>query len=60
MNFIERYFGITPDDGDGSLEIIILVLGVALAMLIGMLLPIGGISRDETSGDRGTGRWPTA
>jgi hypothetical protein len=28
-----------------------LVLGVALAMLIGMLLLIGGISRDEASGD---------
>ena len=51
MNFIERYFGISPDDGDGSLEIMVLVLGVALAMLIGMLLPIGEKSRDEASGN---------
>jgi hypothetical protein len=51
MNFIERYFGISPDAGDGSLEIMTLVVLVALAILIGMLLPIGGISRDEASGD---------
>ena len=40
-------FGISPDGGDGSLEIIILVLLVVLATLIGMLLPIGGKAKEE-------------
>ena len=26
MNFIEKYFGISPDGGDSSLEIMVLVL----------------------------------
>ena len=46
MRFIKEWFGISPD-GDGSLEIIILVLLVVLATLIGMLLPIGGKAKEE-------------
>jgi hypothetical protein len=51
VRFIEEWFGISPDSGDGSLEIVILVLLVALATLIGMLLPIGGKSRERTPVD---------
>jgi hypothetical protein len=32
MDFIERWFGISPDRGDGSLELL-WVLAIALAML---------------------------
>jgi hypothetical protein len=39
LNFIETYLGISPDDGDGSWEIMALVLIVALGALIGSLLP---------------------
>jgi hypothetical protein len=46
VRFIKEWFGISPD-GDGSLEIIILVLLVVLATLIGMLLPIGGKAKEE-------------
>jgi hypothetical protein len=51
VRFIEEWFGIWPDNGDGSFEILILVVLVALAVLIGMLLPIGGKPKkeDETS-----------
>jgi len=41
VRFIEEWFGIWPDNGDGSLEMLILVALVGLAVLIGMLLPIG-------------------
>ena len=51
MRFIEGWFGIWPDNGDGSLEMLALVLMVALAALIGMLLPIGGKTKDELSAD---------
>jgi len=33
MNFIERYFGFSPDDGDGSLEV-----WIAVALVIGVVL----------------------
>ena len=41
MNFIESYFGIAPDTGDGSLEIMLLVLLVVIGAAIGMHLPLG-------------------
>ncbi|MET0874749.1 MAG: hypothetical protein ABWX81_08160 [Pseudolabrys sp.] len=47
MRFIEQWFGIWPDNGDGSFEILILVVLVGLAVLIGMLLPIGGKPKEE-------------
>ena len=47
MRFIEEWFGIWPDNGDGSLEMLILVALVGLAVLIGMLLPIGGKPKGE-------------
>ena len=51
MRFIEEWFGLWPDNGDGSLEMMILVLLVALAVLTGMLLPIGGKSKSKASTD---------
>jgi hypothetical protein len=39
VNFIERYFGISPDGGDGSLEIMVLVLLIMIGVAIGMHLP---------------------
>jgi len=35
MDFIEKYLGLSPDGGDGSMEIMVLVLLVALGALIG-------------------------
>jgi hypothetical protein len=51
LNFIETYFGVSPDNGDGSLEIMALVLLVALAALIGMLLPMDAKPEDKASPD---------
>ena len=51
LNFIEVYFGMSPDSGDGSIEMMVLVLLVALAVLAGMYLPIGGKSNGTTSTD---------
>jgi hypothetical protein len=34
MDFIERWFGISPDGGDGSLEVFYLVAFVALIVAI--------------------------
>jgi len=38
MDFIERYLGISPDGGDGSLEVMVLVLLVLIVAAIGMHL----------------------
>ena len=46
MQFVENYFGISPDDGDGSLEIMLLVLLVLLVRPIGMHLPMGGKAKN--------------
>jgi len=47
MDFIERYFGLSPDGGDGSIEAIVLVLLVTLGALIGLRLPIAGNAKDD-------------
>jgi hypothetical protein len=40
MNFIEQDFGVSPDNGDGSIEAVILVVSVMLfTSLIGLFLP---------------------
>jgi hypothetical protein len=50
MDFIEQWFGISPDGGDGSLEalwigaLIVVVLAVALRKRI-----IAGLSRRKTA-----------
>jgi len=51
VDFIERYLGFSPDNGNSPLELMALVLLVALAMLIGMILPFGGKSRDPAGRD---------
>jgi hypothetical protein len=35
MNFIERWFGFSPDGGNGSVEIALIVLIVALIAVAG-------------------------
>jgi hypothetical protein len=37
MDFVERLFGISPDGGDGSLEV--LYLSVAVFLLAGIVFP---------------------
>ena len=49
MDFIERYFGIAPDGGDGSMEIMALVLLVLLGVLIGLLLPMAHAPKKDSS-----------
>ena len=34
MDFIERMFGASPDGGNGSLEFVILIAGVLIAMVV--------------------------
>jgi hypothetical protein len=34
--FIERYFGFSPDHGDGSFEVMLLVVAVLLTMVFAM------------------------
>jgi hypothetical protein len=34
MDFIRRYFGYSPDDGDGSLEIAILVVSLIVVLAL--------------------------
>jgi hypothetical protein len=38
LNVIEKYFGMSPDGGDRSIEMMALVLVVALCVLVGLLL----------------------
>ena len=47
MDFIERFFGISPDGGDGSLEILLLVLLVLITTAIGMHFPHRRKKTDE-------------
>ena len=46
VDFIERYFGISPDGGDGLLEILLIVLLVMIVVAIWLHLPITGNKRD--------------
>jgi hypothetical protein len=34
MNFVERIFGIAPDGGDGSLELLLFVVPLTLVLVI--------------------------
>lgn len=49
LNFIERYLGISLDGGDGSIEIMVLVLLVVLGALIGLFLPIARVPKKDSS-----------
>jgi hypothetical protein len=42
VDFIERYFGISPDGGDGLLEWLLIVLLVLIIITIWLHLPITG------------------
>jgi len=39
VDFIERYFGISPDGGDGLLEILLIVLLVMIIVVARLHLP---------------------
>jgi hypothetical protein len=39
VNFIEKYLGISQDGGDGSFEVMLLVLLVLIVVAIGMHVP---------------------
>ena len=49
MDFIERWFGISPDGGDGSLEILFIVLVGMIIVAIWMHLPISRKIRGDVS-----------
>jgi hypothetical protein len=36
MNFIERIFGIAPDSGDGSLELLLFLVPLALIAVVAL------------------------
>jgi hypothetical protein len=38
VDFIERYLGISPDRGDGSFEVMLLVIAALLIMIVAMML----------------------
>jgi hypothetical protein len=38
MHFIERYFGFSPDGGDGSMEILVAMMLVVIVVAIGLRL----------------------
>jgi len=49
MDFIERWFGISPDGGDGSLEILFIVLVGMIIVAIWMHLPTARKIRGDVS-----------
>lgn len=48
MHFIESWFGFTPDGGNGSLEVLIL-LGVCVVFLVPKLIRSGLVGRTPAS-----------
>jgi len=50
--FIERHLGLSPHGGDGSIEIMVLVLLVSLGTLIGLFLSIARAPRNNGSSRR--------
>jgi len=47
MDYIERFFSISPDGGDGSLEILLLVLLILIITAVGMHWPYRRKRTDE-------------
>jgi len=39
LDFLERHFGIWPDNGDGTFEVLIVIVAVTAIVLLGMLDP---------------------
>ena len=52
MDFIEQWFGLSPDGGDGSLEVLWLVVIVVAAMAIVFRRPIAARLASWHSGRR--------
>lgn len=38
MDWIERWFGVAPDNGDGTLELLLLLVVVTVAVIAGLAL----------------------
>jgi cytochrome b561 len=51
MDFIERWFGISPDGGDGTLELLYVAVGVLIAAVV--VARIMSRLRYRRSGQRG-------
>ena len=41
MDFVERIFGISPDGGSGSFEVLLLLIPIAGVLLIALLRGLG-------------------
>ena len=52
VDFIERYFGISPDGGDGALEIMLVVLLFMIFVAVWMHLPIIRKIKDDPRNQR--------
>ena len=50
MDFIERWFGVSPDGGDGTLEL--LYIGVGVLIVVAIFWRIAHRIRYRTSGQR--------
>ena len=42
MEFIERYFGLSPDRGDGSVELLLVAALIAIIVGLALRLPKAG------------------
>jgi hypothetical protein len=55
MDFIERWFGVSPDGGDGSLEVLYVLAGVVVIVAIVFRARIrSAIQRKSSTGARKT------
>jgi hypothetical protein len=52
MDFIERFFGVSPDGGDGSLEFVYAVSVVAAIVFVSYVLQRRGSRRDSDAGGK--------
>jgi len=52
VHFIESYFGTSPDGGDGSFEMMALVLLVVIGAAIGMYLPLDKRRKSASRSER--------
>ena len=56
MDFIERWFGVSPDGGDGSLEVIFLLAVVSVVLIVLFRRRLGAaLARWTTRSDEGIG-----
>jgi hypothetical protein len=52
MDFIERWFGVSPDDGDGSLEVLWIVAIVVVVLAVAFRRPIAAWLSSRKTGSR--------